>query len=47
MGWSQSQVDEDEETGFIRFSGLDMEESESLFVDYELDLEDTLDPRLF
>jgi hypothetical protein len=37
MGWSQSQVDEDEETGFIRFSGLD----------YELDSEDTLDPRLF
>jgi hypothetical protein len=47
MGWSQSRVDEDEETGFIRFSGLDTEESESLFVDYELDSEDTLDPGLF
>ncbi|OBT82756.1 hypothetical protein VE02_09919 [Pseudogymnoascus sp. 03VT05] len=47
IGWSQSQVDEDEETGFIRFSGLDTEESKSLFVDYELNSEDTLDPGLF
>jgi hypothetical protein len=46
MGYSQSQVDEDEDAGFIRFSGLDIE-SESLFVDHELDIEDHLDPGLF
>ncbi|OAF57203.1 Phospholipase C [Pseudogymnoascus destructans] len=47
MGYSQSQVDEDEDTGFTRFSGLDVEESDSFFVDHELDLEDNLDPGLF
>jgi hypothetical protein len=46
MGYSQSQVDEDEDTGFIRFSGLDMENN-SLFIDHELDIEDNLEPGLF
>jgi hypothetical protein len=46
MGWSQSQVDDDEETGFIRFDGLDADES-SLFMDRELDIDDNLDPGLF
>ena len=46
MGWSQSQGDDDEETGFIRFSGLSADE-DSLFRDKELDLDDNLDPGLF
>lgn len=49
MGWFQSQVDDDDEqTGFIRFSGLDGDdESDSLFMDRELDTDDILDPGLF
>jgi hypothetical protein len=47
MGYSQLQLDKDEDTGFIRFSGLNVEESDSLFVNHELDIENTLDPGLF
>jgi hypothetical protein len=47
MGWSQSQADDDEDTGFIRFSGLDIEESRDLFVDRDLDVDDSLDIGLF
>ncbi|KFY94565.1 hypothetical protein V498_03860 [Pseudogymnoascus sp. VKM F-4517 (FW-2822)] len=46
MGWSQSQADDDD-TGFIRFDGLDMENSGGLFVDRGTDMDEILDLGLF
>lgn len=46
MAGSQLQADDDEDTGFVRFDGLDTENSSGLFVDRDVDMDDNLDPSL-